>query len=370
MKPARPKLLTSEFNDTVRGFLNGFLRERESTLQGLVNGLNGSAPAWSHPIMETCRNLMAGGKLLRPAFCFWGWRAAGGEPCDEDESSIIKIAAALELLHLCAIIHDDIMDESSTRRSCPSAHHQLADLHLARGWQGSSSSFGKAAAILLGDICLVWSYELILHQGLDAATRSALLEITNVGNQSLMVGQYLDLQMAARRADSSDDALLVAYFKTTSYTVERPLIVGAKVADPDSPAVPLLRRFAGHAGEAFQLRDDILGVFGDPAVTGKPVGDDLTAGKGSLLLTLARSRATRSQVHELDHARGKKELSAEHLDSCRSVIVETGALDTVEKRIADQSERASELLDSSVEVHADGKEGLRYLLKILIDRAS
>ncbi len=281
--------------------------------------------------METCRKLLAGGKLLRPSFCFWGWPAAGGKPGGGDEPSIIGIAAALE---------------------------------------GSSRSFGRAAAILLGDICLVWSYELILHRELDAATRSALLEITNLGNQDLMVGQYLDLRMAAQPAESGEDALLVAYFKTTSCTVERPLVIGAKVADPDSPAVAVRRKFAGHAGEACQLRDDVLGVFGDPEVTGKPVGDDLTAGKGSLLLTAARSSATRSQVAEMDRARGQQELSNEHLESCRSIIIETGALDTVEQRIAEQYRRAFEILDSAPELHQAGKNGLCHLLELLVDRAS
>lgn len=365
----RPDFQTAEFNDKVRAFLSAFLLEREANLQCLNNGSTTASLDWQRPLMKTCGTLLSGGKLLRPALCYWGWLAAGGQSGNQDEPSITRIAAALELLHLFAIIHDDIMDESATRRSFATAHCQLADFHLRAGWEGSSSAFGTAAAILLGEICLVWSYELMLAQELNAATRSVLLEITNHGNQNLMAGQFLDLQMAAQPVESSD-SLLVTYFKTTSYTVERPLIIGANIAHPDSSAVPVLKRFAGHAGEAFQLRDDVLGVFGDPVETGKPVGDDLKAGKASLLLTLARSRASRSQVRELDQARGAADLSAQHLALCQSIIIETGALDTVEKRITDQREKACDLLDSSPELHAGGKGGLQYMLKLLVDRTA
>jgi geranylgeranyl diphosphate synthase type I len=281
------------------------------------------------PLSEAIVDLLRGGKRLRPAFAYWGWRGAGGADCEE----AVTAATALELLQACALIHDDVMDGSDTRRGMPAAHRRFATLHRGNGWLGSPEGFGVGAAILLGDLCLSWADELLMASGLSTAALVRGKPVYDVMRTELMAGQYLDLLEQAMGGGSASRAMRVVRFKSAKYTIERPLHLGATLAGaPD----PLLVSYSGYGlplGEAFQLRDDVLGVFGDPAQTGKPAGDDLREGKRTVLVATATESASPAQAAVLRRRLGDPALDATGVAELREIIVDTGALQHVEALI-------------------------------------
>lgn len=246
-------------------------------------------------LLDSLDRFMAGGKRLRALFLVCGWRAAGGA----DLPGVVTAAAALEFLQAGALIHDDVMDRSDVRRGHPAVHRSHADGHAESGWAGSSQEFGDAAAILLGDLCLCWADQLFAAAELPAAALTRGRPVFDVMRTELMAGQYLDVLAQARRNDSVDVALHVATFKSAKYTIERPLHLGAALGGADPELVAGLRRYGLSLGRAFQLRDDLLGVFGDPAVTGKPSGDDLREGKRTALIALALAALAEPERTEL-----------------------------------------------------------------------
>ena len=257
--------------DAIEGTLADFLAAQIAALDATDPALGGLA--------RTTRDLvLAGGKRLRPTFAYWGWRAVSDDPVEP----VLPALAALELMHTFALVHDDVMDESATRRGRPTAHRIFARQHGAR--------FGESAAILVGDLCLVWADQLLARTPMPTATLFAVRARYDRMRVDAIAGQYLDLLGDREPGQwSVDRALLVARLKTASYTVQRPLQFGLALAEPASPVVDeAFERYGALVGEAFQLRDDLLGAFGDPAVTGKPAGDDLRSGKPTALLLLAR----------------------------------------------------------------------------------
>jgi geranylgeranyl diphosphate synthase type I len=289
------------------------------------------------PGAESISGLLAGGKRLRPAFCYWGWRGAGGPDCPE----IINAAAALELLHAAALIHDDLMDASDTRRGQPSLHRQFEARHIRSHWHGSPAAFGMGAAILLGDLLLCWTDEMFHASGLPGEALRRGRPVLDRMRTEVFAGQYLDLLGQVTGDETLESALRVVEFKTTKYTIERPLHLGAALAGPSAP--PGAGRAPGLAavytayglplGLAFQLRDDILGVFGDPAQTGKPAGDDVREGKRTVLLAIARKQATPGQAEIIDRYLGDPMLDEAGTAEFRAAITATGALAECERMI-------------------------------------
>jgi geranylgeranyl diphosphate synthase, type I len=283
------------------------------------------------PVMDAMTALLAGGKRLRPAFCYWGWRGAGGEDCPQ----IMAAAAALELLHAGALVHDDVMDASDTRRGQPSLHRQFEARHAAAGWRGDAAGFGRGAAILVGDLLLCWTDEMFQGSGLPAAALARGTPVLNLMRTEVFAGQYLDLLAQAAGDDAVASAQRVVEYKTAKYTIERPLQLGAALAGQVSGEVTAAYTAYGlPLGIAFQLRDDILGVFGDPGETGKPAGDDLREGKRTVLLAIARARATREQAAVIDRHLGDPRLDDAGTARVRRVITETGALAECEQMIS------------------------------------
>lgn len=286
-------------------------------------GALGAIGADMLPWMDAITGLLATGKRLRPAFCYWGWRAAGGEDCPQ----IYAAAAALELLHASALVHDDLIDGSDTRRGRPSVHRAFAARHAERGWRGQAAWFGTGAAILIGDILLGWTDELLAGAGLEAQALQRGQPVLDAMRTELIGGQYLDLVGQVAGDGSVDEALRVITYKTASYTVARPLQLGAALAGPaDARTTTACRSYGIPLGIAFQLRDDVLGAFGDPAQTGKPSGDDLRDGKRTVLVAIARERATPAQRRVLDARLGDPGLNESGVTEVRAVITGTGAL--------------------------------------------
>lgn len=289
------------------------------------------------PCVDAIEDLLAGGKRLRAAFCYWGWRACGGVVGPE----VFAAAAALELLHASALVHDDVMDASDTRRGQPSVHRRFAARHVAAGWNGSADAFGAGAAILVGDLLLAWSDEMLRSSGLPAAAVWRGLAELDAMRTEVFSGQFLDLAGQAGGERTVDAALRVVTYKSAKYTVERPLQLGgalaaAVTARGDGEEAGARAAFTGYGipiGIAFQLRDDILGVFGDPAETGKPVIDDLREGKETVMLAIARERAGPAGVDALDRAVGDPRLSEDDAQRVRDIIATSGALAECEKMI-------------------------------------
>jgi geranylgeranyl diphosphate synthase type I len=267
--------------------------------------------------------ILAGGKRLRPAFCHWAFVGAGGSPSDE---VVVNAGAALELLHTFALIHDDIMDGSSTRRAVDTIHVGFEARHAVDGWRGEGRRFGEGVAILVGDLAFVYADRLMAGAPPKALDVFAELRV------EVNVGQYLDLLGTARGDVDRDSARRISLYKSGKYTVERPLHLGAALAGRlDELAAPLTA-YGLPLGEAFQLRDDLLGVFGDATVTGKPVGDDLREGKPTVLLAIAAERVGSAGHAVLDRL-GAADLDDDEITALQDLLIDVGAVDEVEATI-------------------------------------
>ncbi|ACY98569.1 MULTISPECIES: polyprenyl synthetase family protein [Thermomonospora] len=311
------------------------------------------------PLLSALDALLAGGKRLRPAFCYWGWRAAGGEDI-EAATGIAAAAASLELLQASALIHDDVMDASDTRRGQPSAHRRFEAMHREHGWRGGAAAFGEGSAILLGDLCLAWSAEMFDTSGLDTEALRRGRPVFDLMRTEVICGQYLDMLESARGAGTVERALTVVEFKSAKYTIERPLHMGAELAGGTPEVVEALRAYGRPLGIAFQLRDDVLGVFGDPAETGKPAGDDLREGKRTVLVAFTLERATPAEAEFIESRLGDPELDAEGIAQLRSIIDGSGALAACEELIDRYTEQAYEALRSAP-IASDARQALAEL---------
>jgi len=320
---------TGEVKGRIDAALTGFLALRRPALVEVGPELA--------PVGDTLTDfLLEGGKRLRPLFCYWGARGAGAP----DSDALVAAAASLELLQACALIHDDVMDGSDTRRGKPAVHRRFAALHRSGGWLGDPESFGTSAAVLLGDMALIWGDRLLDSSGLDQEALRRARPVYDELRSELMAGQYLDVLEQALGGGSVERALRVARFKSAKYTIERPLHLGAAIADADPSLVAAWTAYGLPLGEAFQLRDDVLGVFGDPAVTGKPAGDDLREGKRTVLVAVAVQRGTTAQQELIRRLLGDPHLDAAGVDDLRGVLTDTGALAEVERLVAERTTSA------------------------------
>jgi geranylgeranyl diphosphate synthase type I len=316
--------------------LDAFLTRRAELLHEVSPGCD--------ELVEAVRALLSGGKRLRPAFCYWAWRASGGA----DDAKMAWAAASLELFQAAALIHDDLMDGSDTRRGTPSVHRRFEARHDLRGGAGDGARFGLAGAVLAGDLCLGWSDEMFTTCGLDAATVGRGLELFHQMRTQLMGGQFVDMLNQAGTLDGDQDplsrALRVITYKSAKYSVEHPLLIGARMAGASPKLLRAFSAFGLPLGTAFQLRDDLLGVFGDPASTGKPAGDDLREGKRTVLVAKVGELAGAAESKEFERLFGDPGLSAEDVDTLRAIITGCGAVPAVEKMIDDNVDRARSVL--------------------------
>ncbi|MEO7371322.1 MAG: polyprenyl synthetase family protein [Ilumatobacteraceae bacterium] len=284
------------------------------------------------PVEHIGRLVLGRGKRLRPSFCHWGFVGAGGAP---DDPRITDAGAALELMHAFALFHDDVMDDADSRRGTPTTHTVFAAAHAAAGWAGESRRFGEGVAILVGDLAFVMADQLLLDAPRDAWV------IWNELRTELNIGQLLDIVGSVRGDRRLDKAERICRYKSGKYTVERPLHLGAVLAAPNrsDELLPALSAYGLPLGDAFQMRDDVMGAFGDEAVTGKPVGGDLREGKPTPLLARAVAAADESQRAVLDRV-GAADLDDSDVASMQQAIVDTGALAALEAQIASLTDEA------------------------------
>ncbi len=287
-------------------------------------------------LLHAIGDLLRGGKRLRAAFLYWGARAAGLP----DSEELVRLASAMELFQAAALIHDDVMDDSDTRRGMPAAHRRLASRHADRGWAGDGDRFGLAGAVLAGNLCLTWTDEVYATCGLPAVALERGRPVFDRMRTQLMAGQFLDVVESMRPweglADGErvDRAGRVIRFKSAKYTVEHPLLIGAGVGGMGDAGRGALSRYGLDLGRAFQLRDDLLGVFGDPGETGKPAGDDLREGKRTVLLAHALAGTDGRGRERVEHLLGRPDLGDGDVDELRDIIDGSGAVAVLEDEIA------------------------------------
>ncbi len=328
------------FRAGVQEALDTFLEEQEDRLTVL-------GPDAARLVAEA-RRAVSGGKRFRAAFCYWGYQAV--RPDVEDQAALARACASLEMLHASALVHDDYMDASDTRRGRPATHRAFEAEHRTVGWRGDPEQYGAAAAILLGDLLLSWSEELLRRCGLPSERVAPALELFDSCRTEVIAGQFLDVSVQARGRADVDTAMTVLRYKSAKYSIERPLHIGAALGGADPATLHRLSGFGLPLGEAFQLRDDLLGVFGDPATTGKPAGDDLVEGKRTVLVALALDGAPAPDAALLDRSLGSQ-LGETEVDRLRAVIDASGAHAQVEEVIAELARLAVSALD---EAQADG----------------
>jgi geranylgeranyl diphosphate synthase, type I len=338
--------IRKEVDDVLEGFLGDLDRARET-----------------RSLAEVLRDFIAaGGKRIRPLLCMLGWHAAGGSG---DATAALRLAASLELFHASVLIHDDIIDDSPVRRGRPAAHRVLA----GRGPAGSDRRFGTSAAILLGNLTLAWSGQLMWTAPVTDRQLRAVLPVLDHMRRDVNVGQYLDLLASGQPSGDLDGALAIVRYKTARYTVERPLQAGAALAGAEPEVLRACSDFGVPLGEAFQLRDDLLGVFGDPARTGKSVLGDLREGKHTPLMAVALRRATPAQRAALRDRVGNPGLDEADAAAVRSVLVATGAVAAVEQMIGERHASAVTALDGAP-FCAEAAAALRTLADIAVRRTS
>jgi geranylgeranyl diphosphate synthase type I len=309
------------------------------------------------------RFLLDSGKRLRPLFAYLGFLGTGNKPTIE----ILRACASLELVHVCALMHDDVMDASDTRRGAPSIHRAFEAMHKGAKLIGSSEQFGISSAILLGDLALVWSAKMLHQSGIDGATLIRALPMYDEMRVELMAGQYLDVYEQALASESVERSLKVARYKSGKYTIERPLHFGAALGSGSQNLFKAYSNYGLPLGEAFQLRDDILGIFGDPQETGKPAGDDLREGKRTVLLAKVMELADAGQKAEISSTLGNQNLEIAQVDKVREIFIATGALSQVEELISTLTSSAQSALEHG-EINPMAKSALTQLLTIVTQR--
>ncbi|SEN46793.1 polyprenyl synthetase family protein [Cryobacterium sp. TMT1-3] len=387
--------------DLVQSRIDEYLMSREPIVTLISSDLA--------PLIDYSRQFLSGGKRFRAQFCYWGTqsilapdsRPEPGQPTVSASSdsavdrggasaalappatgltagpeAVVSAASALEIFHAAALVHDDIIDNSDTRRGAPSAHKLFERLHENEGWAGDPVSFGRASAILLGDLLLGWSDELLdeaLYDLTDrVSARRARLEFNHMRTE-VIAGQYLDILeerawLAQPEAELLDRALRVIVYKSAKYSVQAPLVIGAALAGATDAQLNALRAFGLPLGMAYQLRDDLLGVFGDAAVTGKPSGDDLTEGKRTVLIALARERLDDADRASLDAQLGDPTLDAGSIAALQRLITASGAVDRVETLIESQVAEAIASLRFAP-ISAEARQNLLDLTERVTRRA-
>jgi geranylgeranyl diphosphate synthase type I len=338
------------------------------------------------PVVDYTHSLLQGGKRFRALFCYWAWRASLSESSyhqseqeiNESEQAIAGIAASLEMFHAAALVHDDLLDQSDTRRGAPAIHKRFESLHKEKQWAGAPERFGVAGSVLVGDLMLGWSSEIFGNALLHSPNReieSACRDEFSLMRVEVMAGQYLDVleeNAATTRSvkEGVGRAEKVILYKTAKYSIEAPLRIGAAFAGADQSTLNEFTKFGIPLGIAFQLRDDILGVFGDPSVTGKPAGDDLREGKRTVLVALTREALTEqspSMADSFEELLTSRELDSQQIAFMQKLIQESGALAKTERMITELADRSLDSLESS-SLEETAKSALKSLALKVINR--
>ena len=332
------KATLAKVRESIESELSDFLGKQSAYLESISSDL---APV-AHSLSSF---LLDGGKRLRPLFAYSAFIGAGGVA----DKNVIRAISSLELLQACALIHDDLMDGSDTRRGKPSIHRHFETIHQREEMEGFAERYGMAAAVLLGDLALVLSDQMLNSAGLDSAQMHSVLPVHDEMRVELMAGQFLDIHEQTQKDTNVDRSLTIARYKSGKYTIERPLHIGSSLAVTDVKSRKSIdNAYSAYGlplGEAFQLRDDLLGVFGDPVVTGKPAGDDLREGKRTVLVAMTLENSSPSSITRFMASFGSSDLKSDDVEALREIIIESGARTRVEELIDSRTSSALEALE-------------------------
>ncbi|MFJ2830193.1 polyprenyl synthetase family protein [Streptomyces sp. NPDC087263] len=313
----------------------------------------------SEPVHLIKDSVLAGGKRLQAMWCYWGWRAAGREGCRE----IIAVGAALELFKWAALVADDIFDRSGTRRGLPTLHPALAGTHREQGWRGDPDHYGLVQTMCLANTAWAWADELMFASGVDPRELATRRLPCDLLRSEVWLGQYFDMKESALRTPSMDRAMNVALLKTARANIMYPLVFGATLAGASAELISAFTDFGHEVGNAFQLHNDLLGVFGDEAVTGKSSLDDFRNGSMTILITWAMEHATPDQLTVFERYHGDLEIDENGTAELRTVIQKTGARDAIEAMADEYRKRAIAILQD-MEITAEVRMALTELASV------
>jgi geranylgeranyl diphosphate synthase type I len=361
---------SQEFLSQVQLNLDEFCNKQRSDFEAISTDLV--------PVVDFTQSLLEGGKRFRALFAYFAWAASLKDEnfAEKQFEAITGIGAALEMYHAAALVHDDLLDQSDFRRGAPAIHKRFEAMHKTKSWAGSPERFGVAGSVLVGDLMLGWSSEIFGHallQSRDKEVESACRDEFSLMRVEVMAGQYLDVleeNAAATRtiSEAVGRAEKVILYKTAKYSIEAPLRLGAAFAGADQEELGIFTQIGIPLGIAFQLRDDILGVYGDPSVTGKPAGDDLREGKRTVLVALTKealAEKSPSMVDTVEELLTSRELDDNQIAFLQKVIKDSGAYEKTERMIAELGDRSLESLEGA-ELNQVGKQGLKALaLKVM-----
>ncbi len=317
----------------------------------------------AEPLAELRAFVTGGGKRLRPTSAILGYAAAGGDDLD----AVLGPALALELLHTCALLHDDIIDDAPTRRGRPTSHAHFASVHADAGWDGASAAYGAAVAILLGDLAFVQADELFFSSTTTPEVALAGFGVFTTLREEVMAGQYLDLQHATTRGRDAETAMRIASLKSGRYSIARPLQLGAVLAGGDDELCTGLLRFGDPLGRAFQLRDDLLGVFGDEETTGKSAASDLVEGKRTYLVAATLERLDPGEAVLFESLLGRPDLDPDGAEELREMMRSSGGLEATRDRIETERLQATAALDELV-IPEEARSALHELAEFIVRR--
>lgn len=352
----------------------GFIAAVENRMQALLNDQaersRQISPA-SVTLIESIADLVGSGKRLRALLAWWGWQGAGG---DAHDPRIIEAGVALELFQAAALIHDDVVDRSDTRRGRPSVHRRFESLHREAGWSQDPAHFGVASAVLTGDLALALSEEVFASSADATAFASTARTAFNTMRFEVMVGQYLDVlgEVDVHDVDPAEArsrARIVVEYKSANYSVVWPLAIGAVLAGADESTLEGLSRFSRPLGIAFQLQDDLLGVFGDPQLTGKPAGDDLREGKRTELIAHALDQLDEASSARLTDALGNPDLTDTEVTQIQDLLESSGARTALSSEVRELGEHALAALDQ-LDTTALVRQGLQQLTERILQRST
>ena len=336
------------------------------------------------PLVTYTQSLLQGGKRFRALFCYWSWvghlatvPVQSSEQRAKSAEAMVGIAASLEMFQGAALVHDDLLDQSDLRRGQPAVHKRFETLHSNSGWAGSTERFGVAGSVLVGDLMLGWSSEIFGNALLNAPSAEVSAACRDEFSRmrvEVMAGQYLDVvEENAAVTRSVEDAVgranKVMLYKSAKYSIEAPLLIGAAFAGANQDQLRQLSDFGVPLGMAFQLRDDVLGVFGDSAVTGKPAGDDLREGKRTVLIGYTRQSLSNSVGKLFDEMLSSRELTDEQVAFLQQTIIGSRALEKVERTISELADQAMSALNQ-IDIDSQAKAQLKSMAQKVINRTA
>lgn len=307
--------------------------------------------------------ILAGGKRLRPAFMYYGYLAAGGREKDK----IIKTSIGIELVHTFLLIHDDIIDKDKKRHGLDTINFRYEKLGKKFFRQINPGHFGNSMAIIFGDMVAALGNQVIFNSDFNPALIVKALHKLQTIISATVVGQARDVYMEYRKRTTEKEVLKMYEYKTAKYTIEGPLHLGAILAGADDKLLKVFSAYAIPVGIAFQIQDDILGVFGDEKKLGKPVGSDVRQGKYTILVAKAIEKAGGKQKDIIKNILGKNDLTKNELEIFRNMIIETGALSYAKNmavKLANQGKRAIE----KEKINPEAKEFLTGIAEYMVKR--